>query len=102
MHVYPQSREHEDSIIVGNKEALLNLRNAIDKALEEKQGIASSFTRDGEEYYTVVICDNVDNLTFPYSVSNPEYKFTERSNPVPPYMLIDMVAYREYHDSSGD
>lgn len=51
LHVYGQSAWHDDVFIVGNRQALKALREAIGKALEQGQGETNDvFVADGEGY----------------------------------------------------
>ncbi|WP_226528561.1 hypothetical protein [Metabacillus niabensis] len=48
LHIYAQDAWHQEAYIVGNKEGLLELRNAIDEALKSKEAVAHVFPTDGE------------------------------------------------------
>lgn len=52
LHIYAQHTHHQESFIVGNKEALLELRNLIDQALKEGEakGVFSHQMRRGIHY----------------------------------------------------
>lgn len=52
MHVYAQSHEHAPAEIRGTREALVALRDAIDRALKHPNGEAecAAFACDGEGY----------------------------------------------------
>jgi len=56
MNIYPQIAEHTEAKIVGNKEALVLLRDAIDRAIKEGKSATPSMTEavifatDGEGY----------------------------------------------------
>lgn len=50
LHIYGQHLPHDDVRIFGNKSALLQLRQAIDEALEGKAGILEAMPNDGEHY----------------------------------------------------
>ncbi len=59
MHIFPQAGWHDTAYIVANAEALIVLRDAITRALEqETPQIASAITNDGEGYDTVIIPHN--------------------------------------------
>jgi hypothetical protein len=71
LHIYSPHAWHDPSYIIGTTLALKNLRNAIDKALENGGGIATSFVSDGEGFDAVVVkVDNeqeLNNLILPYT-----------------------------------
>ena len=52
MHVYPQSHAHAPAEIRGTREAMIALRDTIDRALNHSNGEAEfqAFTKDGEGY----------------------------------------------------
>ncbi|MGN7313393.1 hypothetical protein ACTHQ4_20105 [Alkalicoccobacillus gibsonii] len=50
LHVYAQHSQHQESFIVGNRDALVELRNLIDKALAEGTSIGDFFPSDEEGY----------------------------------------------------
>ncbi|SHH21482.1 hypothetical protein [Virgibacillus chiguensis] len=53
-NIYAQDSWHMESFIIGNKEGLLELKNAIDEALNNKIGEAELFPSDFEGYTTYV------------------------------------------------
>lgn len=71
LHIYGPSIWHDHSFIVGNKEALQYLRDAIDSALAEGNGKATAFTADGEGFDLCVYQEEPeafwDNLCVPYT-----------------------------------
>lgn len=52
LHIYPQSHAHAPAEIRGTREALLALRDAIDRAMAHPNGEAEfqAFAKDGEGY----------------------------------------------------
>jgi hypothetical protein len=58
LHLYSPLHHHSDQHVVGNREGLLRLRAAIDRALEEGVGVETAFTNDGEGYYLNVVQDD--------------------------------------------
>lgn len=52
MHIYAQHGWHGEALILGTREALANLREAIDRALADKNGEAKAeaIAGDGEGY----------------------------------------------------
>ncbi len=69
LHIYGQEHEHATAAIVGNRDALEQLRDAITKALEGKPAATGSvFVLDGKGYQVVVAeRDVLDDLPGPYS-----------------------------------
>ena len=73
-HVYAQPSQHAEVLIEGDREALLKIRDAIDKALHSGQDTDSDhlFTSDGEGYHVTVKIRNLRYLeqqTLPYTAS---------------------------------
>lgn len=50
LHIHGPTYYHDHSFIIGDRESLELLRDAIDSALAEGQGKATSFTADGEGF----------------------------------------------------
>lgn len=71
LHIYAQGEWHGEAHIIGTTEALRKLRAAIDSALTEGGGTATSFTNDGEGFDTAVVrVDNAEEfakLAVPYT-----------------------------------
>jgi len=55
LHIHAQQVSHDEAFIVGNRQGLLALRQAIDAALEGEQGKADAFVADGEGFSVFVI-----------------------------------------------
>jgi len=60
LHIYGQAAWHDEVRIIGNKDGLLALRNAITKALNstEGNGVASVYASDGEGYEAGVLLND--------------------------------------------
>lgn len=56
LHVYAQPSHHFEAHIIGTRDALLSLRQAIDAALQNIHEDACVFASDGEGYSCVVRC----------------------------------------------
>ncbi|MFJ6413376.1 hypothetical protein ACIQLG_11370 [Terribacillus saccharophilus] len=72
LHVYAQHSNHQESFIVGNKEALLELRNLIDKALMQGTAASGKFFSSDDEGYEVYVGmvndeDVFNSLEMPYT-----------------------------------
>ena len=72
LHVYGQEAWHDPAWIAGDRDGLLRLREAIDKALQSGLGVIEPvFTADGEGYVITVMQLNKDELSameLPYTV----------------------------------
>ena len=79
LHIYGQEQWHGNTYLVGNKAGLLELKNAIEQALDNGRGETTNkgsciYTNDGEGYQVrVVLNDTIwqspfwENLALPYS-----------------------------------
>ena len=72
LHIVGQMSWHDDAFIIGTREGLTRLRNAIDLALENpgKAHSAVEMCSDGEGYYAVVRCvpgDKMDEAPLGYT-----------------------------------
>lgn len=70
MHIFAQEQWHDEAYIIANRDALLNLRKAIDDALEKGHGFAPAFVGDGEGFNTIIVQQDspvFDNLAVPYT-----------------------------------
>lgn len=75
IHVYGQRMPHDPVIIVGDRVDLEKLRDAIDRAIKQRdatQCVSSAaflaYTNDGEGYALTVKCrDGISDLAVPYS-----------------------------------
>lgn len=68
LHIYAQPEWHCDAYILGDRESLARLRDALTRALDTGQPqTVEAFTSDGEGFSAVVaVCDD-DNLALPYT-----------------------------------
>lgn len=70
LHLYGQSHNHDEAVLVGNREALESLRTAIDAALSANPIQAmEAFASDGEGFDAFVILvdgPQLDRLPLPY------------------------------------
>lgn len=61
LHIHGQSRWHMSAVVVGNRAALLGLRDAIDRALKgECRAAVETFSADGEGYEVEVRLRDAD------------------------------------------
>lgn len=68
LHVYGQYREHSGATIIGTREGLAALRDAVDAALTSGTGNAAVFATDGEGYGLIV-----ERASTVRSLGDPEY-----------------------------
>jgi hypothetical protein len=80
LQIYGQVEQHHEAFIVGNKEGLIMLREAIDKALNEQVSFATEYVVDGEGYDIIVINRNEhwqdepwQSLRLPYTADYYHY-----------------------------
>jgi hypothetical protein len=68
LHVYGQGKWHSPVHIIGNREGLMNLRDAINEALNFKIAEHECTTNDGEGFVIKVakVTQNYDDLRLPY------------------------------------
>jgi hypothetical protein len=76
LHLYAQFTYHDDAYLIGTRDSLIRLREAINQALYQKTPIeVEEFTQDGEGYalhLAMLDDDQMSNLTLPYS--DPAYR----------------------------
>ncbi|MBR0584155.1 hypothetical protein HF326_13975 [Bacillus altitudinis MN12] len=69
-NIYAQQTHHFEAFILGNKKGLIELRNAIDRALETGSSVAHLFQSDyeGDETYIALVDDEqrFEKLITPY------------------------------------
>lgn len=71
IHIYGQYQWHDDAFIVGDRDSLIALRNAIDKAIKGDKAGLDTFTNDGEGYTINIVVtpgDFFGTLKVPYSM----------------------------------
>jgi len=77
LHIYSQSHPHDDAVIVGDRTALVALRDAIGRALETTESSMNTFTNDGEGYSIFVRVREDDNyynrVSLPYNAEPGVY-----------------------------
>jgi hypothetical protein len=102
LHIYAQEQWHGNDYVVGNKEALERLRDALNDALEKGQGQATTYVNDGEGYYALVVQsddETIDKLMVPYI---DEIAYDSRDDIVHPWELDGAkAAEREAQQNSG-
>ena len=76
LHIFPQLMWHTEATIIGDREALTKLRDAIDATLtsantnDQAETAFTTFAADGEGYRVLVLCregDVWDKIAFPYT-----------------------------------
>lgn len=68
-HVYSQEFWHDPVIVVGDKESLLAIKNAIEEALAHGRGLCQLYVNDGEEYNFIAY--RVDDTKTKQSLASP-------------------------------
>lgn len=89
LHIYGQDYWHCPVLIVGQKNALEKLRDAIDQALQEGHGTCTVYVNDGEGYDVHVVMENSNwgepvwaTMQVPYTDS------CAQTNGEPPWELL--------------
>lgn len=100
LHVYAQHTNHQESFIVGNRQALLELRNLIDQALIEGKAASGGFFSSDDEGYEMYVAtikdeDVFQSLEMPYTEQygdhNDHKHFINLTNdPNAPYDVISV------------
>lgn len=79
LHIYAQPSNHDEAYIVGNRAALIALRDAIETAITSMPDAGTNsvadvkdcFTSDGEGYHLIIICESNnetwEKLQLPYT-----------------------------------
>ncbi|MGM0757660.1 MAG: hypothetical protein ACQETN_16145 [Bacillota bacterium] len=95
-NIYAQQTYHFEACILGNRKGLLELRNAIDRALETGRSVAHLYPSDFEGYETyIALVDDEQRfkkLTTPYVE-----EYVQEDDAVDP---IDMI--KEYDAKKGN
>lgn len=60
LNIYAQEGCHGEAFIIGQKQALFDLRNAIDVAIDKNMGFSSQFAGDGEGYDIIIMNEDSD------------------------------------------
>jgi hypothetical protein len=91
LHVYAQESWHEEAYIVGDRNALMRLRNQIDRVLAPGLGTEKEpfFTFDGEGFDLHVVNlegeEGWNRLAMPYT---SEIALENRANAVGPHEIV--------------
>lgn len=94
LHLYAQLQWHDEAYIVGNRQALESLRDAISKVLaSEGPELVDTFASDGEGYCVAVALsddETFDKLAPPYTsdIAKP----TDKNNFIWPWNIQKIVA----------
>jgi hypothetical protein len=86
LHIYGQSFWHDEAFIVGNREGLATLRDAITRALESESGavVATAYVNDGEGFDIGIYRvhdENTDRISVPYTDETAAEKRDEAVHP---------------------
>lgn len=89
LHIYAQETNHDRAYIIGTREALVGLLEALQRALEQGIYADSYCTADGEGYKVVIIQtenSKIEELKLPYT--KPELFGLEQPNHLHPEGFI--------------
>lgn len=91
LHLHAQSFPHDEAWVVGDRDGLQALRDAIDAALSGHPSAARSFAADGEGFVSIVVCAEMgSNPLLPYAEANNQYGRAQH-----PYELLPPGVYRQ-------
>ncbi len=89
LHIYPQYAWHSEAFIVGNKEALIHLRDALNEAINKGLSKTIFFAADGEGYDVHVLeesrTERWNELREPYTY---EHALDKREDAKGPWDLL--------------
>lgn len=99
LHIYAQQLNHDSAWIVGDRQALYELRHAIDLALEQGSTCLEFEVADGETYALYVVELETKEMTW----EQVDLPYTDRSvmgfknarPPSPPYGLLSSARHKE-------
>lgn len=99
LHIYAQQLNHDAAMLVADKRALFELRDAIDRALKEGNTCLEFEAADGEGYslYVVELEEkdiSWEQLDLPY-VDRRSMGFKDQHAPSPPFQLIGADRHKE-------
>lgn len=107
LHLYAQPWEHSDAWIVGNREGLTALRDALNRALANEQTAPAAclqFVTDGEGYTCFVVPNDADwqseqwmKLYRPY-VDETAKDHRKDEDVIAPYQLLDDGEYKRLYE----
>ena len=94
LHIYGQQRWHDDAVIVGTKEALIQLRDALDQAIANKNGAARVTQTDGEGFDIIIMTSTAEQMEKHFTVYHDEQMVNRLIGHYPIYDL-GLDKYRE-------
>ncbi|MEW4100604.1 hypothetical protein Q0N85_16145 [Bacillus altitudinis] len=86
-NIYAQQTHHFEAFILGNKKGLIELRNAIDRALETGSSVAHVFPSDYEGYETYIALVN-DEQRFEKLITPYVEEYMQEDDAVDPIDII--------------
>lgn len=92
LHIYGQQQWHDEAFIVGSIDALIKLRDGLDRVIKTKEagGVCTS-TSDGEGYDVIIIPnDNEQTWEEMYLPYHDFEMCPQRSGGITPYKLCDV------------
>lgn len=98
LHIYSQYCEHQDAYLVGNRQALIILRDTLNQVLDSNQAHATGvFASDGEGYNILILpSEDISELRLPYSA---DYISKEGDHPYASIQSQYKTLYQEGLDS---
>lgn len=93
LHIYAQSTSHEEAWVVGNRDGLTTLRDAIDAALAKGSSSEIVSASDNEEYKILVV--EAETATLDSREVGMPYTNAYHKGGKHPIVLIGPARYRE-------
>lgn len=86
LHIYGQGGWHDAALLLGDRDALIRLRDAVDEAIASGAGRCDVFTGDGEGYPVLVVRhEETELVLLPYT---EEDAWDARKDAVDPWSLL--------------
>ena len=100
LHIFGQEFWHNEAFLIGNRNALLALKKAIDKALENKISKPVFMQNDGEGYFAIVVCaEDLDKLKTAYSAEEA-LDYDEKT--LSPYDFVEQEIDKDFWKNLKD
>ena len=103
LHIYGQDHEHDDAFIVGDIEALADLRDALTKIVDGGRASSSSqpYASDGEGYGVIIVRSVGDEMLDLEDQYTDGAEWRNRGNKKQPHELLTESQYlslRKYNE----
>ena len=94
LHIFGQEFWHDEAFLVGDRNALIELKKAIGVALDDKISKPIFMQNDGEGYFAIVVCaENLDKLKTTYSAEEA-LDYSEKT--LNPYDFVEQEIDKDF------